>query len=232
MATEQRLPTESSARRKALREFYKLQQQGAGVAQGQQQQSTPPPDFDLTSAGVPEGDIDFEEDLDSEKYVKGLVRGNDIKQLLKRENALISELRTLNSEQKGLVYNNYNKLISASTTLQTISNKHSSLSDIDELKTRMTNISSIIKSLNSTNQPTPNNNSDDHHNARLKHAAQWLLTVEKSLNILKNQNRVDEAQKHGQKAVQMMDSWLNSSSKELKELSVIRERCSAILGVL
>ncbi|KAA8911962.1 hypothetical protein TRICI_003648 [Trichomonascus ciferrii] len=232
MATEQRLPTESSARRKALREFYKLQQQGAGVSQGQQQQqSTPPPDFDLASAGVPESDIDVKEELDSEQYVKGLVRGNDIKQLLKRENALISELRTLDSEQKGLVYNNYNKLISASTTLQTISSKHSSLSDIDELKTRMTNISSIIKSLNNTNETT-NLSSDDHHNAQLKHAAQWLLTVEKSLNVLKNQNRVDEAQKQGRKAVQMMDSWLNASSKELKELSVIRERCSAILGVL
>lgn len=146
MTTEQRLPTESSARRKALREFYKLQQQGAGAPQGQQQQSTTPPDFDLTSAGVPESDIDVDGDLDSEKYVKGLVRGNDIKQLLKRENTLISELRTLNSEQKGLVYNNYNKLISASTTLQTISNKHSTLSDTEELKARMTNISSIVKS--------------------------------------------------------------------------------------
>lgn len=228
------LPTESSARRKALRDFYKLQQSNASNP-SQQQQQQQPADVDLSSTGgggVPESQIDQFSDQNSDDYVNQLLKDNDILQLLKQENSLISELRTLNSEQKGLVYNNYNKLISASSTLQSISNKHETLTDIDSLKERMSRIANISSSL-----PKPNSSSNDEYGnnnyAAVKHAARWILSVEKSLSSLVNQGKRVEAKKQGQKAVDMIDSWVSKDQLEqYKELSLIRERCSAMLSVL
>lgn len=59
-----------------------------------------------------------------DQLIRDLIQKNDLKTLLHYENQLVSEIKTLDSEQKALVYNNYSKLTAASTTLGAISDNN------------------------------------------------------------------------------------------------------------
>ncbi|VVT56596.1 uncharacterized protein SAPINGB_P005169 [Magnusiomyces paraingens] len=54
-------------------------------------------------------------------FVRDLIARHDLKTLLQIENELVAEIRTLDSEQKALVYNNYAKLTAAGTALHGVS---------------------------------------------------------------------------------------------------------------
>lgn len=136
-------PSASARRRKALREFYKLQQQ-------QQQQDSGANDSALDDSDGDQrepGDLDKSGSVD--EYIRNLVREGDLKTLVKTENELSGEIRELESEQKTLVYNNYNKLISAANALESM---HSSteLGQFDDLKASFEKISRVASKVSET----------------------------------------------------------------------------------
>ncbi|KAJ8097996.1 Vps51/Vps67-domain-containing protein [Lipomyces tetrasporus] len=92
--------TAAAARRHALREFYAIGQ-------------------DRYTAGVPPSDID-RPDFRAEVWLDKFVRENKTKDVLNKENTLLHEIRALDGEGKALVYDNYNKLISATETIQSM----------------------------------------------------------------------------------------------------------------
>lgn len=137
-------PTSSSAaRRNALREFYKLSHsKPETIAEGSPSGSngdgeelqdadddfvTSPSGQDvngldryLATAAVagnngPDGPASV-----ADSYITSLVEKNDLRGLLKQENLLVNEIRTLDSEGKALVYNNYSKLTAASAILASL----------------------------------------------------------------------------------------------------------------
>lgn len=88
----------------------------------QQQQKKPAEGSDTASAATPlaPGAVHVPP-IDA--FVRDLVARHDLRTLLRVENELVAEIRTLDSEQKALVYNNYSKLTAASTTLAGVSRK-------------------------------------------------------------------------------------------------------------
>lgn len=230
-----------SARRR-LREFYKLQE---GT-----QPNTPPLDSGSTSdRTISEDDNDTEdyeqteldEGMEVDEYVKKLVDGNDMKHLIKHEKALIQQLGALNSKKKALVYNNYNKLISASGTLQTMMHSESEENgdkkvDFARLRNSMNQVVEISKQVNTNKENQDIDKAKEIQELMAaKQAARWVLGVEKIMSLLKNRGRRQEAIDTGNKVVKLIDSWIENSEEGdhgITELSLIRERCAGMLSVL
>lgn len=110
MPSSPRVPLSTDARRRtprvkdkrrALRDFY-----GLG-----QSQSTGPVDHDP---------ILDSHDFNVSQYIDILNQKNDIKGLLKLENAMIRDIRILDGERKALIYDNYGRMINATTTIQKV----------------------------------------------------------------------------------------------------------------
>jgi hypothetical protein len=55
--------------------------------------------------------------FDPEAYVSHLLSTSSLSTILKAENSLVSDIRTLDGERKALVYDNYSKLIKAVETI-------------------------------------------------------------------------------------------------------------------
>ncbi|KAG7797353.1 hypothetical protein KL944_004838 [Ogataea haglerorum] len=90
-----------SSRRKALKEFYRLQEQG-------QQQ--------LESAQLGHEEAAEEPELTLEN-VDEFIRNSDFKKLLETENDITEELNSNQAEIKSIIYNNYYELIKISDVL-------------------------------------------------------------------------------------------------------------------
>ena len=106
--------------RSALREFYGLTSVAAAAqpaAAGAARDEVP----SAAAAGELESEREPEKpDVDPVAYVNGLCKTADLRTLLRVENELINEIRSLDGERKALVYDNYSKLISATDTIKKV----------------------------------------------------------------------------------------------------------------
>ncbi|KAG4304565.1 hypothetical protein PORY_001958 [Pneumocystis oryctolagi] len=110
--------------KRTLREFYKLDTPTQFVTQ------------------LPNLD---EDDFDIEQYEKDAMN-SDPQTLLNIENTLIQEIRSLESEKKMLVYDNYTKLLSVANTMKTNSEPMKSV--ITMLEPTLAHIGTLSTSLN------------------------------------------------------------------------------------
>lgn len=77
------------------------------------------------SAAAPEED---DMNIDSsafavDKYVGTLLQYKSLEELVQRGNAMVSEIKSLDSDMQMLVYDNYNKFISATDTIRKMKNR-------------------------------------------------------------------------------------------------------------
>lgn len=87
-------------KRKALRDFYGLQQSNEPAEDN--------PELDA-------------QDFDAMAHLKEISASRDIKGLLRLENTLIREIRVFAGERKGLMYDNYGRMITATDTIKHVS---------------------------------------------------------------------------------------------------------------
>lgn len=99
--TARRRTPRTKDKRRALRDFYGLQQN----------QSTGPVVHDPILDGP---------DFSVNQYLEVLNEKNDVKGLLKLENTMIRDIRVLDGERKALIYDNYDKMISATVTIKKV----------------------------------------------------------------------------------------------------------------
>ena len=58
-----------------------------------------------------------------DKYVSSLLQQRSLEELVQRGNAMVSEIKSLDSDMQMLVYENYNKFISATDTIRKMKNR-------------------------------------------------------------------------------------------------------------
>ncbi|CAG8534003.1 7736_t:CDS:1 [Ambispora gerdemannii] len=98
-------------------------------------------------------------DIDSnsfepEKYFNKLVTEKQLSELIQQDNDLITEIRQLNGDMETLVYENYNKFISATDTIQKMrSNVEAMESEMDQLTKNVSNMSNISREVESALGP-------------------------------------------------------------------------------
>lgn len=126
--------------RKALRDFYKLRPQEPQEAPAEVRDKLPDSEDDVLSELDAPG-------FDADKFVEQLSDG-EILNIVKAHRELITQVRTLDSEQKALVYNNYKKLIKASETLEYTNASNSEW--IDKLAAEIDSIADLVRTKHTT----------------------------------------------------------------------------------
>lgn len=107
--------------RAALRDYYNLKP-NAAENNGEARRSRSVPrhtdagDMSNPSVVVSGTELDNPE-FDPQRYVEHLLANSSLATVLKAENSLVGDIRTLDSERKALVYDNYSKLIRAVETI-------------------------------------------------------------------------------------------------------------------
>ncbi|KAG8986018.1 hypothetical protein FRB90_004271 [Tulasnella sp. 427] len=92
--------------------------------------------------------------FDAKAYYDQLITVSTLSGLLKRENELVSEIRTLESDRQALVYNHHHELIAASDTIRAMKQRADTLDvDLEKLKAAFSEISRL--SLEVTDEDAP-----------------------------------------------------------------------------
>lgn len=240
----------SAARRNALREFYKLSSNKPETIDENEDQ--------LSSQGGNGGSgDDNEKELDIymasakdkanavDTYVTRLVEQHDLRGLLKQENVLVGEIRTLDSEGKALVYNNYSKLTAASTTLHSLQTEVELLmteKNTEELKQALNIIAKEAGSHDSLPPSSSKSNSGDidHPLPQLPHsntikAAKWITqkatqTIQNYITAGNKQAALDCATK----SQALLDRWIQGGELDKAQLQKIKQeiaQCTSVLDV-
>ncbi|KAL1968237.1 hypothetical protein VTN77DRAFT_2072 [Rasamsonia byssochlamydoides] len=111
--------------RAALRDYYNLKPAGAdGSEIGTLRSASVPRSSGVgelySPSTVPVNTELDNPDFDPQRYVDQLLATSSLATVLKAENTLVGDIRTLDGERKALVYDNYSKLIRAVETIGTM----------------------------------------------------------------------------------------------------------------
>jgi len=96
-------------------------------------------------SGKPNDPLDIDSPaFEAQGYYDQLIATSSLPALLKRENALFTEIRQLDGERQSLVYNHHHELIAASDTIRAMKARAEDLdSDLEKLKAAFSEISRI-----------------------------------------------------------------------------------------
>uniref|UniRef100_A0A1I8N667 Vacuolar protein sorting-associated protein 51 homolog n=2 Tax=Musca domestica TaxID=7370 RepID=A0A1I8N667_MUSDO len=93
--------------------------------------------------------------FDSEVYLEKLLKDYSLKQIMDTEAAVVKDTQTLHSDMQTLVYENYNKFISATDTIRKMKNDFKQMeSDMNLLKEKMGTITNFSEQITGTLQGT------------------------------------------------------------------------------
>lgn len=107
--------------RAALRDYYNLRSPGSNAGRTHSPSPRPTDVNDISQLPLHTFTSELDSaDFDARHYVDKLLETSSLSTVLKAENTLVSDIRTLDGEQKALVYDNYSKLIRAVETIGTM----------------------------------------------------------------------------------------------------------------
>lgn len=93
--------------------------------------------------------------FESEKYLDKLLKEYTLKQIMDTEAGIIKDTQTLHSDMQTLVYENYNKFISATDTIRKMKTDFNKMeSDMNLLKDKMTTITTFSEQITGTLEGT------------------------------------------------------------------------------
>ncbi|KAK9447590.1 Vps51/Vps67-domain-containing protein [Limtongia smithiae] len=203
--------TVSTARRNALREFYALGQ-------------------DRYTAGVGLSELD-RTDFDVDVWLDQVVRESSMAEVLRRENGLLHEMRSLDGEGKALVYDNYSKLITATETIQSMRGNMEPLQpSTSSLAPAIEHIAEMSASLSAALVTPGDRASEDTQQAAMDE--HWRRAVlARALGTARVLRRLlaagDAAGAHAEWAV--VDRELASAGVEAEDAARVRGECEALL---
>lgn len=107
--------------RAALRDYYNIRPEGKDSPQDRQANSLSVPgtaDGEAVSVATQSANTELDNpNFDPESYISQLLATSSLSTVLRAENSLLNDIRTLDGERKALVYDNYSKLIKAVETI-------------------------------------------------------------------------------------------------------------------
>lgn len=183
----------ATARRNALRDFYKLSQQPVTTT------------TTIDAAGG-NGTIDSTnstvEDTTAVDISHLLQTTTSLRTLLRFENGLITEVRTLQNEKKSLVYNNYSKLIGCCNVLQKIKDI-----DVEPLESGLDLSEEITNGSLSPGAPRVTDVGRSNRAAMAWVQSSAIETVRK----LVDDGDMDNAQKYASKTITLIQRWTSNA---------------------
>ncbi|KAJ5652042.1 hypothetical protein N7507_009468 [Penicillium longicatenatum] len=227
--------------RSALRDYYNLKPPGADLASaGSISRSRSVPrntdagDISNPTALSSGTELD-NADFDPQRYVDHLLSASSLSTILKAENTLVGDIRTLDGERKALVYDNYSKLIRA---VETIGKMRKSMDDRGAPLTMTKTLGPAIAFVAETagglikegeeqrkrikeareNEPVPEKTAE-------RDTVKWVLAAPERLGALLEQGRREDAEKDWKELQELLDAW-----SQVKGVAEIRESCEKAMS--
>lgn len=142
-----------------------------------------------------------------DKYVASLLQYKSLEELVHRGNAMVSEIKSLDSDMQMLVYENYNKFISATDTIRKMKHRVEDMeSQMMELEKNMSTISTASESVNSSLSTRRGEleklNCDKKNLAKL----QFVMDLPSRLQMCIREERYELAVQYFRKATSILDA--------------------------
>ncbi|OUM67948.1 hypothetical protein PIROE2DRAFT_4503 [Piromyces sp. E2] len=165
--------------------------------------------------------------FDSNEYIKKVKKEYNMKTLLRENNKLSTETKFLDSEMKGLIYDNYRKFINANDSIQNMRK------EIENIDTEMNNLFDKVKNITKTSSEI--NNSLETSRAKihklnsvnlLLKKLQFILELPARLNYCINQNppQYSQAVFYYSKTEKLLKKY-----RDISGFSKIDEECQEII---
>ncbi|KAF7722264.1 Vacuolar protein sorting-associated protein 51 [Apophysomyces ossiformis] len=197
-------PTRQRERNLNLKKYYGL---GAG-----NDTSPRPLDIDDTT-------------FNSSKYFSKLLKEKPLRDLIEEDNKLMTEIREIDGDMKTLVYENYNKFISATDTIRKMkANVESMESEMSHLNEYMTNISQRCMSINQTLGPNRNKIRQLSNVHDLLKRLQFMFELPNHLNRCLNTRDYTNAVKYYSRASRLLERYQHMSA-----FKGIEQECTDIM---
>ncbi|KAL3482451.1 Vps51/Vps67-domain-containing protein [Aspergillus californicus] len=224
--------------RTALRDYYNLKPSDAGP-NGARSRSVPrhtdAGDISNPSVVVAGTELD-NPDFDAQLYVNNLLATSSLSTILKAENTLVSDIRTLDGERKALVYDNYSKLIRA---VETIGKMRQSMDERGAPLTMTKTLGPAIAFVAETagglikegeelrqrmREASDNAAEAGEGKAAEKETVRWVLGVPQRLEKLVADGKREEAEKDWEEVRKLLEKW-----QGVKGVAEVREACEKVM---
>ncbi|KAJ5967724.1 hypothetical protein N7501_003972 [Penicillium viridicatum] len=227
--------------RSALRDYYNLKPPGADTSASRDpsRSRSVPRNTDAGDISDPTAlgsgtELDSA-DFDPQRYVEHLLSSSSLSTVLKAENTLVGDIRTLDGERKALVYDNYSKLIRA---VETIGKMRRSMDDrgapLTMTKTLGPAIAfvaetagGLIKEGEEQRRRMKEAKQEDEASTqkREKDTVRWVLAAPQRLEKLVAEDKQEDAEKDWKEIQHLLDAW-----GDVKGVSEIREACEKVMN--
>ncbi|KAJ5885267.1 hypothetical protein N7495_009777 [Penicillium taxi] len=224
--------------RSALRDYYNLKPPGSEPGpHGSTNRSRSVPRTDAGDMSQPttlESGTELDSaDFDPQRYVDHLLSTSSLLTILKAENTLVGDIRTLDGERKALVYDNYSKLIRA---VETIGKMRRSMDDRSAPLTMTKTLGPAIafvaetagglikegeelrKQIKEARSAEPSNKMAE------KETVRWVLAAPERLEKLISENKKEDAENDWKEVQHLLDAW-----GQVKGVDEVRQACKKVM---
>jgi hypothetical protein len=169
-------------------------------------------------------------DFDPQRYINHLLATSSLATVLKAENTLVGDIKTLDSERKALVYDNYSKLIRA---VETIGKMRRSMDERGAPLTMTKTLGPAIAFVAETATGLIQEGEEQQRRMREakatdgtdrrkaeKETVQWVLGAPSRLEKLLSEGKEDEATNDWEEIRNLLDTW-----EDAKGVAEIRQAC-------
>ncbi|KAJ5711691.1 Vacuolar protein sorting-associated protein 51 [Penicillium malachiteum] len=224
--------------RSALRDYYNLKPPGVDSSSPRSRsvpRTTDAGDISNPTTLASGTELDNAE-FDPQRYVDHLLSTSSLATILKAENTLVGDIRTLDGERKALVYDNYSKLIRA---VETIGKMRKSMDERGAPLTMTKTLGPAIafvaetagglikegeeqrKKIKEAREQEPVLDSQRGQ----KETVKWVLGAPERLKGLLQDKKTEEAEKDWKEVRRLLDAW-----GKVKGVAEVREACEKVMG--
>lgn len=176
------------------------------------------------------------QDFDPQDYISKLLSTSSLRDILRVEATLVSEIRNLDGERKALVYDNYSKLIKAVGTIgemqRSMNSAGGGLSEVGELDGRMDRLRKMASTLGSREQGDVQTR--ERRRRHRQEASQQKTKVElvkrvlaapTTLKSLLDEEQDAEAEKEWEYVKTYLETW-----EDVKGVAQIKAQCESLMS--
>ncbi|XP_044726540.1 vacuolar protein sorting-associated protein 51 homolog [Chrysoperla carnea] len=165
------------------------------------------------------------QNFDANAYLQKLLKECNLRQIMDHEAEIVKDTQNLHSDMQTLVYENYNKFISATDTVRKMKTDFKKMEDeMDLLASNMDSITSFSEQISSTLQDTRQRISKLSGIHSLLKRLQFLFKLPTKLKLLMKERNYSQAVQDYMQAQRVLQQYGNMSS-----FQGIQEDCNIIL---
>lgn len=151
--------------------------------------------------------------FDPEMFLSKLIKEKSLTELMDEEAKTVTQIRALDSDMQTLVYENYNKFISATDTIRKMKNDFKKMEDeMDHLATNMSTITEFSGNISSTLQDRRQEITKLSGVHSLLKRLQFLFELPKRLNKCIEMNAYSQAVRYYSKAKRILQRYQHMTS--------------------